>query len=114
MNVPPQFTAAGVGSAIPIDSLGKLLTSVNYDFVGTTTRAAITIYATTVAATVVDGTLVSARTMAGTTIPEMTITGTAGVTSSPKKGGAGGKMALSAIWSGLWMGLTCFTAFIVS
>jgi hypothetical protein len=106
MSVPPQFTAAGVGGAIPIDSLGRLLTSVNYDFVGTTTRAAITVYPTTLSATVIDGTVVPATTMVGTTISETTITGTARPTSGSKKGGASGKVELNALGIGLML---CFT-----
>jgi hypothetical protein len=78
MNVPPQFTASGVGSAIPISSLGNTdFTLTDYDFIGTSTRAAITIEATTIPATMIDGTAVPEIPMAGTTIPATTITGTA-------------------------------------
>ena len=66
MDVPPQFTASGVGSAIPIGSLGDAdLTATAYDFVGTSTRDAITIEATTISPTTVNGIVVPETTMDG-------------------------------------------------
>lgn len=91
MNVPPQFTAAGVGSAIPIDQLGSVDHSVTeYDFVGTTTKLATIIQPTTIAATTINGSPIPAKTIPGTTLAPTTIVGTALPTASANTGVASG------------------------
>ena len=98
MNVPPQFTASGVGSAIPISGLGIAdLTATVYDFVGTFTRDAITIEATTIPLTTINGIVVPATVIDGTTIPATTIVGPGIATENPKKGEASSTSASSVL-----------------
>jgi hypothetical protein len=109
INVPPQFTASGVGSAIPISNLGNTdLTVTDLNFVGVSTRPAITIAATTIAATVVSGTAVPATTMPGTTIPATTITGTAVSTDGAAKKGEAICPANTSVLL-MWLLMVCST-----
>jgi hypothetical protein len=112
MDVPPQFTASGVGSAIPIGSLGDAdLTATAYDFVGKSTRDAITIEATTISPTTVNGIVVPETTMDGTTIPATTIVGSGIATVSPKKGEASDYSASSLLQICLVLIITWFGPF---
>jgi hypothetical protein len=91
--IPPVYTAAGVGSAIPIASLGVGgLGSGGADAATARAKGPTTISAVTVAPSVVaeftgsDGKVTPASTMLGTTIPAITIKGTASATASNAAG----------------------------
>jgi hypothetical protein len=109
MNVPPQFTASGVGEAIPVSSLGDIdLTATAYNFVGTSTKETITIETTVVSATTVNGIVIPATTMNGTTI-----VGSGIETASLKKGEASVSGASSALFICLISTLALFGSFMV-
>ncbi|MCJ1461731.1 hypothetical protein MMC07_000330 [Pseudocyphellaria aurata] len=87
LTLPTQFTAAGVGSAIPLTGLGKEVTY-------TTTIPGTTIQPSTVlgltaapslvsGSTVAPGTTIPATIIPGTTIPDKTLTVTTKVPNSP-------------------------------
>ncbi|MCJ1260777.1 hypothetical protein MMC22_000640 [Lobaria immixta] len=87
LTLPTQYTAAGVGSAIPLTGLGKEITY-------TTTIPGTTIKPTTIpgvteapsligGSTVAPGTTSPATTIPGTTIPDKTLTVTTQVPNSP-------------------------------
>jgi hypothetical protein len=70
MDVPAQYTASGVGNAIPQSSVGNGL---SVTITAATTVSAITIQATTVPATIIGGTAILEHTISGTTISARTI-----------------------------------------
>jgi hypothetical protein len=72
MDIPPVYTAAGVGGAIPIASLADeylLITTI----VGPTTIPAITIQGTTIGSRTVSGTVIPATTIPAHTYPATTV-----------------------------------------
>jgi hypothetical protein len=80
LSIPPQWTATGVGSAIPITELAS---------VGGITSTASAIAASTIE-TVISGKTVLIGTIPATTVPASTITQGAAAASSTKKGAAVG------------------------
>jgi hypothetical protein len=90
--IPPIYTSAGIGSAIPLTELGTAgfyTTKVT----GATTIPPLTIEGTTLPATTIDGTKLPGTTISGTVISGTTVTGGSATVTLAGGGASSGKSA---------------------
>ena len=92
LDIPPLYTASGVGSAIPVTDLG---TAGFYTtrITGATTIPPLTIEGTTLPATTIDGTRIPGTTISGTVISGTTVTGGSATVTLAGGGPTAGKSA---------------------